>query len=54
MLTLMLDPCFKFLDVVKGFVGKAKEIVEMVAEYDNMYLMPSKSKIWVLLAHHKQ
>jgi hypothetical protein len=53
MLTLMLDPCFKSLDVVKGFVGRAK-IIQMVAEYDNMSLMPSKSKIWVLLAHQKQ
>jgi hypothetical protein len=44
---------FKSLDVVKGFVKNAK-IIQMVVEYDNMFLMPSKSKIRVLLAHQKQ
>jgi hypothetical protein len=39
MLTLMQDPCFKFLDVVKGFVGKAK-VIQMVAEYGSNFLMP--------------
>jgi hypothetical protein len=33
MLVLMLDLCFKCLDVVKTFVGRAK-IMEMVAKYD--------------------
>jgi hypothetical protein len=26
MLTLMLNPCFKYLDVVKPFIGRAKVI----------------------------
>jgi len=38
MLALMLDPCFKCMDVVKAFVGWAK-VMEMVAEYDTKYLM---------------
>jgi hypothetical protein len=33
MLALMLDSCFKCLDVVKAFVGWAK-VMEMVVEYD--------------------
>jgi hypothetical protein len=31
MLTLMQDLCFKSLDVVKGFVGKAN-VIQMVAD----------------------
>jgi hypothetical protein len=38
-LTLMFNSCFKFLDVVKTFVGWAK-VIQMVAEYDNKILLP--------------
>ncbi len=38
-LALMLNLYFKSLDVVKGFVGRAK-IIHMVAKYDNKSLMP--------------
>jgi hypothetical protein len=33
MLALMLDMCFKCMDVIKTFVGWVK-VMEMVAEYD--------------------
>jgi hypothetical protein len=33
------DLYFKSLDVVKGFVGRAK-VIQMVAKYDNESLMP--------------
>jgi hypothetical protein len=39
MLALMLDLHFKSLDVVKGFVGKAK-VIQIVVKYDNKSLMP--------------
>jgi len=39
MLALMLDLCFKFLDVVKTFVQWGK-VTEMVAEYEIKSLMP--------------
>jgi hypothetical protein len=39
MLALMLDLHFKSLNVVKGFVGRAK-IIQMVARYDNKSLVP--------------
>ncbi len=38
MLVLMLDMCFKCLDVVQTFVGWAK-VMEMVAKYDTKFLM---------------
>lgn len=38
MLTLMLDPHFKCLDVVKTFVGWEK-VMEMVVEYDTKFKM---------------
>jgi len=38
MLTLMLNPCFKCLGMVKVFVGWAK-VMEMVVEYDTKCLM---------------
>jgi len=38
MFTLMLDLRFKFLDVVKNFVGWVK-VMEMVVEYDTKSLM---------------
>ncbi len=37
MLTLMLDPCFKSLDVVKTFIGQEK-VIQMVVEYDSKTL----------------
>jgi len=39
MLALMLDVHFKFLDVVKAFVGRAK-VIQIVAEYDKKILLP--------------
>jgi len=42
MLTLMQDLCFKFLNVMKGFVGKAK-VIQMVA--DMMPLLVATFKI---------
>jgi cobalamin biosynthesis Co2+ chelatase CbiK len=39
MSSLMLDPCFKSLDVVKAFVGCAK-VIQIVAEYDSKTLLP--------------
>jgi hypothetical protein len=39
MFVLMLDPCFKCLDVVKAFVGWEK-VMEMVVEYDTKSLVP--------------
>lgn len=46
---LMLDSCFKSLDVVKDFVGRAK-IMQMVVKYDSRlwchcWWLHSKSKI---------
>jgi hypothetical protein len=38
MLVLMLDLCFKSLNVVKDFVRKAK-VIQMLVEYDNTSLM---------------
>jgi hypothetical protein len=38
MLTLMLDPRFKSLDILKTFVGRTK-VIHMVAEYDTKSLM---------------
>ncbi len=38
-LVLMLDLWFKFLNVVKDFVRKAK-VIQMLVEYDNTSLMP--------------
>jgi hypothetical protein len=38
MLTLMLDPRFKSLNVVKTFVG-GKQMIQMVANYDNKTLL---------------
>jgi hypothetical protein len=39
MLALILKPWYKFLDVVKALVGRAK-IIHMVAKYDSKALMP--------------
>jgi len=39
MLTLMLDPCFKSLDVVKAFVGWAN-VIQIVVEYVSKTLLP--------------
>jgi len=39
MLTLMLDLCFKSLDVVKVFIGQAK-VIQIVVEYDNKTILP--------------
>jgi hypothetical protein len=39
MLTIMLDPHFKSLDVVKVFVGWAK-VIQIVAKYGNKTLLP--------------
>jgi hypothetical protein len=39
MLSLMLDPHFKSLDVVKTFVGRAK-MIQIVAKYDSKTLLP--------------
>jgi hypothetical protein len=47
-LALMLDSCFKCLDVVKTFVGWAK-VMEMVVEYDIKSLM-----LLLVVAFHLQ
>jgi len=39
MLALMLDLCFKSLDVMKANVGHAK-MIQIVAKYDNKILLP--------------
>jgi hypothetical protein len=39
MLTLMVDLCFKSLDIMKTFVGREK-MIQMVAKYDNKTLLP--------------
>jgi hypothetical protein len=39
MFTLVLDPQFKSLDILKAFVGKAN-VIHMVVEYDIKSLMP--------------
>ncbi len=39
MLALMLDPCFKSLNVVKAFIRKTK-MIQIVVEYDNKILLP--------------
>ncbi len=39
MLALMLDPCFKSLNVVKTFIRKTK-MIQIVVEYDNKILLP--------------
>jgi hypothetical protein len=36
---LMLDSCFKSLDVVKTFVGWGR-VIQVVVEYDNKTLLP--------------
>jgi hypothetical protein len=38
-LTLMLDMCFKSLDVVKVFVGQEK-VIQIVVEYDSKTTLP--------------
>jgi hypothetical protein len=39
MLALMLDTCFKSLDVVKLFVGQEK-MIQIVVEYDSKNALP--------------
>jgi hypothetical protein len=39
MSALMLNPWFKFLDVVKALVGQAK-VIQTVEKYDSKALMP--------------
>ncbi len=39
MLTLMLDPCFKSLEVVKAFVGWAN-LIQIMVEYVSKTLLP--------------
>jgi hypothetical protein len=48
MLVLMLDTCFKCLNVVKAFVGRAKTM-EKVAKYDTKSLM-----VLIVVAFHLQ
>jgi hypothetical protein len=39
MLSLLLDPCFKCLDVVKAFVGHAK-MLQIVGKYGSKIMLP--------------
>jgi hypothetical protein len=50
MLTLMLDMCYKLLDVMKTCVGRAK-VIQTVVEYDNKILMPLLVVAFLFLNH---